>query len=97
MVTLLMFIMILMLVQIFHHAHYAANCYFDFFKGIVTVIVFAIAIGIVIVMNEIIAIVIVINDQGSDPAVFPVQQPPNHHNKNTRWKVGGLSVSPTIA
>ena len=27
-------------------------------------------------------------DQGSHPAVLPLQQPPDHHNKDTRWKVG---------
>ena len=27
-------------------------------------------------------------EQGSHPPVLPIQQPPNHHNKNPRWEVG---------
>ena len=55
---------------------------FQMWTTIVTMLIMRIVTIIVTIL------IVFFCEQGSHPPVLPIQQPPNHHNKNPRWEVG---------
>ena len=57
---------------------------FQMWTTIVTILIMRIVTIIVTIL------IVFFCEQGSHPPVLPIQQPPNHHNKNPRWEVGWI-------
>ena len=57
---------------------------FQMWTTIVTMLIMRIVTIIVTIL------IVFFCEQGSHPPVLPIQQPPNHHNKNPRWEVGWI-------